>query len=134
MGTRAREFRFAAAIDRLGEATAESGAALPLGEEWTPEHLVLAALLRCSLSSLRHHARRIGSEAAGSGSARGLVTRREEDGRFAFVEIEVELEAELAPEPADLDALLAKAERDCFIGASLTAKPAYRWTVNGAPR
>jgi hypothetical protein len=23
------------------------------------------------------------------------------------------------------------AERDCFIGSSLTAKPAYRWVVNG---
>jgi hypothetical protein len=25
--------------------------------------------------------------------------------------------------------LLAKAERDCFIGASLTVKPTYAWTV-----
>ena len=28
--------------------------------------------------------------------------------------------------------LLSKAERDCFIGASLAVKPTYRWRVNGA--
>ena len=35
-----------------------------------------------------------------------------------------------APKPGDeeLAELLAKAERDCFIGASLTVKPTYRWT------
>ena len=27
--------------------------------------------------------------------------------------------------------LLAKAERDCFVGASLTTAPTYHWTVNG---
>jgi len=26
--------------------------------------------------------------------------------------------------------LLALAERDCFIGASLTAKPSYAWTTS----
>jgi len=30
---------------------------------------------------------------------------------------------------AELADLLAKAERDCFISASLTTKPTYRWTV-----
>ena len=27
--------------------------------------------------------------------------------------------------------LLELAERDCFVGSSLTAKPSYRWLVNG---
>jgi len=42
--------------------------------------------------------------------------------------------SELEPEPSaeELRALVAKAERDCFVGASLTVKPAYRWRVNGA--
>ena len=31
----------------------------------------------------------------------------------------------------ELAELIAKAERDCFISASLTTKPRYRWTVNG---
>ena len=39
------------------------------------------------------------------------------------------IEAELDPPPESLDELLAKAERDCFIGASLTVKPSYDWVV-----
>jgi hypothetical protein len=27
--------------------------------------------------------------------------------------------------------LLGLAEHDCFVGSSLTAKPSYRWVVNG---
>ena len=61
------------------------------------------------------------------------MTRRETDGRYAVVESEAELAVELhpEPEPSALAELLALAERDCFIGSSLTAKPSYRWTVNG---
>ena len=66
-----------------------------------------------------------------TGSGRALVTQRESDGRYAIVEIEVELEIALEPQPGEdeLAALLAKAERDCFIGASLTVKPTYRWSA-----
>jgi hypothetical protein len=50
-----------------------------------------------------------------------------------LVETEVELAVEIAPEPEPdgLHDLLALAERDCFVGSSLTAKPSYRWIVNG---
>jgi uncharacterized OsmC-like protein len=105
---------------------------LELPAEWTAEHLLLAALLRCSLTSLRYHAKRIGSTAAGGGSARGTITQRSTDGRYAFVEIDAELDVSVDPAPEDVSELLLKAERDCFIGASLTAKPSYRWRVNGA--
>ena len=44
-------------------------------------------------------------------------------------ELAVEIVPE--PEPAGLADLLALAERDCFVGSSLTAKPSYRWVVNG---
>jgi organic hydroperoxide reductase OsmC/OhrA len=37
----------------------------------------------------------------------------------------------LEPEPEDVEALLALAERDCFISASLTAPTEYEWRVNG---
>jgi len=69
----------------------------------------------------------------GTGRARTLVTKRETDDRYAVVEADVELEVEIEPEPAadGLAELLALAERDCFIGSSLTAEPSYRWTVNG---
>ena len=61
------------------------------------------------------------------------MTRRETDERYALVETEVDLTVELArsPSPAALTDLLALAERDCFVGSSLTAKPSYRWVVNG---
>ncbi len=105
---------------------------LELGADWKPEHLVLAALVRCTLESLRFHASRAGIDFVAGASAAGTVTRRDEDERCAFVEISVELELELEPQPDDVAELLSKAERDCFVGASLTTKPAYRWRVNGA--
>jgi organic hydroperoxide reductase OsmC/OhrA len=138
VGVRDKVFSHAVAVDRLGVISAEQGEPLALGEEWTPEHLVLAALVRCSIKSLRYHAGRAGLELLAAGSAASTVRKREEDGRYAMVEVEVEIAVELAhehePEAPGLDELLAKAERDCFIGASLTSKPAYRWTINGSRR
>jgi organic hydroperoxide reductase OsmC/OhrA len=97
---------------------------------------VLAALARCSLSSLRFHAERAGLEMSGSGTAEGTVTRRDEDGRYALVEVDVALDVRLDPAPDDaaLAELLANAERDCFVSASLRARPRYAWTVNGVSR
>ena len=128
----AKTFEYAISLDRAGRPAAEGGEPLELPEEWTAEHLVLAGLARCSLTSLRYHATRAGLDAVGSASARGRVTRREDDERYAFVEIECELDVEIEPEPGDLAELLAQAERDCFVGASLTTRPRYRWRVNGA--
>ena len=61
------------------------------------------------------------------------MTKREEDGRYALAEIECGLDVELDPDPdeAQLRKLLDLAERDCFVGASLTVKPRYEWRVNG---
>ncbi|RDI75751.1 OsmC-like protein [Gaiella occulta] len=135
MPTRARTFEYDVSLDRGWTArSSKGGIAIPNEEEeWTPEHLVLAGLCRCTLTSFRHHARRAGLEPVASASAHGVVTRREEDGRFAFVEVAVALHVTLepAPAPAAVRELIAKGERDCFVGASLTAKPDYRWTVNG---
>jgi hypothetical protein len=66
-----------------------------------------------------------------SAQANGIITKRESDERYAFVEIEVELDVALEPAPDNVRELLARAERDCFVGASLTVTPDYRWTVNG---
>jgi organic hydroperoxide reductase OsmC/OhrA len=125
---RARVFEYEVAYDGAAVATAKE-TALEVPESWSPEHLVLAALLDCSLTSLRHHARKEGVVVTGRGKASGTVTRREEDGRFAFVEVEARLAVRFAPSPADPDALLEKAERDCFVGASLTSPPRYVWNV-----
>jgi organic hydroperoxide reductase OsmC/OhrA len=101
--------------------------------DWTPEDLVLAGLTRCTLASLGHHAERMSVRVTGEATADGVVTKREEDGRYAFVRIDCGLDVDLepAPETDRLTELLDLAERDCFVGASLTVKPAYEWRVNG---
>jgi len=132
---KAKELRYAVALSEAGELREENGVVLDTPAEWSPEHLLLAALVRCSLKSLRYHAQRSGVEVRGaSGSAKTLVTRRESDGRYATVDTQIELGVELEPRPDEpaLSELFAMAERDCFIGSSLTAEPRYRWTVNGA--
>jgi uncharacterized OsmC-like protein len=129
---KAKEFRYAVDLQEGGSLRTEDGTPLGDGPEWTPEHLVLAGLLRCSLESLRYHARRGDIEIAGAtGSAKAMVTKRESDERYAMVEVDVSLDVRLQPAPGEdeLADLLAKAERDCFIGASLTVKPVYRWTT-----
>ena len=130
----ARELRYAVDLTADGELRDENGVVLDVPTEWSPEHLLLAALVRCSLKSLGFHAGRKGVEVrSASGSSRTLVTQRETDDRYALVETEAELAVEFVPEPEPdaLSALLALAERDCFVGSSLTAKPSYRWVVNG---
>ena len=129
----AKRFEYSASVERDGRLLARDDAPLEPPEEWTPEHLVLAALGRCTLTSLDHHAKLARVTARGSADASGVVTKRDGDGRYAFVEIECRLDVELdpAPEADELSELLALAERDCFIGASLTATPRYEWRVNG---
>jgi uncharacterized OsmC-like protein len=129
---RAKELRYAVGLAADGELTEEHGIPLDPPAAWSPEHLLLAALVRCSLKSLRYHAERRSvavQTTAGRGST--LVTRRETHERYALVETVVELSVELEPEPDALAELLAAAERDCFVGSSLTAEPRYRWVVNG---
>jgi len=131
MAVKARELRFAVDLGADGELADENGVRLDDPPEWTPEHLLLAALVRCSLASFGYHATRTGlTVGEKSGTAHGMVTKRESDERYAFVEIEVELTIALDSAPDDLATLLANAERDCFVGASLTVKPQYRWTVS----
>jgi organic hydroperoxide reductase OsmC/OhrA len=127
---KAKELRYA--IDLRDELRTEDGTPLHVDPAWSPEHLLLAALLRCSLKSLDYHARRAGNALEDArGNARAVITKRESDGRYATSEVELDLEVRLREQPGDdeLTALLAKAERDCFIGASLTVAPTYRWSV-----
>lgn len=134
MAVGAKELRYAVDLTSTGELRQEHGVAIDVPAEWSPEHLLLAALVRCSLKSLRYHAERRGiAVRSASGSSRTLVTKRDTDHRFALVETDVELVVELEPESSALAELLGLAERDCFVGSSLTAKPTYRWVVNGRP-
>jgi len=131
---KAKKLRYAIELSTEGELREENGVVLETPAEWSPEHLVLAALVRCALKSLRHHAPRSGVDVrSASGSARTLVTRQQWEGRYAMVKTEVELRIEIEPElgRAELSDLLEDTEHDCFVGSSLTVGPEYRWTVNG---
>ena len=133
MPIRPRVLHFDVTVDRAGDArSALGGSAVPREAEWWPEHLVLAGLVRCTLASMDHSARRAGLDATGAGSAHWTVAKRE-DGLHAFVAIETTLEVDIspAPEPASLRELVGKAEHGCFVSNSLTARPRHRWIVNG---
>ena len=128
-----KRFEYAASLDADGRLLAGGEAPLVPGEPWTPEHLVLAGLMRCTLESLEFHAQRANVSVRGGAGAEGVVSKREDDDRYAFVEIECGLDVELDPLPEGdaLVALLDLAERDCFVGASLKPSPRYEWRVNG---
>jgi organic hydroperoxide reductase OsmC/OhrA len=121
---------YAVEVDRAGRMTVPGGAQLEAPEGWSPDHLLLAALVRCSIESLTYHARRAGHDVRATGFASGTVTKRDHDGRYAFVEIDCAIDAELSPRTNEVDDLLLKAERDCFVGASLTVEPRYDWRVS----
>lgn len=126
---RAKVFDYAVELAADGTATMPDREGVLAAPGWTADHLLLAALLRCSIDSLAYHARRAGSTVTASGSASGRVTKRESDGRYAFVAIDVHVDAIVEPAAADPEDLAAKAERDCFIGSSLTVKPRYEWRL-----
>ena len=134
MAVTARVIEYDVIVDRDRTAwSGRGGSAIPAEETWAAEHLVLAGLVRCTLSSLDYSAARAGLEVAASGRANGAVTKRDDDGRYAFVRIDVHIELELAPatDLAAVKELVARAEKGCFVGNSLIARPGYHWTVNG---
>jgi organic hydroperoxide reductase OsmC/OhrA len=115
-----------------GTLATERDTELEVPSGWTPEHLLLAALTRCSLLAFDYHAKRAALEVAGTGSATGSVDRRL-DGSWAFVGIECTLDVSLEPTPPrdEVVALVERAERGCFIGSSLEPRPRYHWRING---
>ncbi len=129
---KSKAFTYEVAVDRAGRLSAEDEF-VDIGDEWTADHLLLAAVVRCSIASLAFHARRSDLDFVASGSARGTVAKPEGEERYRFVEIDARIEVELDPplEGVALAELLAKAERDCFVGSSLRDKPSYAWRVNG---
>jgi organic hydroperoxide reductase OsmC/OhrA len=115
-------------VDRAGRMTTPGGAQIAPAEGWSPDHYLVAALILCSIKALTYHAQRAGHQVSAGGSGHATVAMRE-DGRFALRDVAVGIQAQLTPRVADTGLLTAKAERDCFVGASLTVKPAYTWQV-----
>jgi organic hydroperoxide reductase OsmC/OhrA len=129
---RAKHFEYWINLGEDGALTAE-GDPVPLGEQVSAEHLLLAGLARCSVSSLAYFARQRNIEAKATAHTSGTVTRREEDDRYGFTEIECSMDVQLDPEPEPevLRGLVESAEWGCFVGASLRPAPTYKWRVNG---
>jgi organic hydroperoxide reductase OsmC/OhrA len=130
VATHAKVLEYAVDVDGAGRMTIPGGGQFVPPEGWSADHLLLAALVRCSIDSFAYHARRAGHEVTASGEAQGTITKSGEDGRYRFVEIDVRIDAQLTPRTNEVDDLIARAERDCFIGASLTLKPEYEWHVS----
>ena len=127
-----KELRYAVSLSPDGRFQAEDGTDLDVADSWTAEHLMLAALIRCAIESLRYSARKAGANVTeASGSGRALVRKRDSDGRYAVVRADVTLDVAFDPKPERpvLADVLSWAERGCFIGSSLTAKPLYHWNV-----
>lgn len=130
MATKAKVLEYAVELDHGGRMTIPGGGQFVPPEGWSADHLLLAALVRCSLDSFTHHARRAGHTVEASGSAQGTITKDDADDRYRFVEISLRLDVQLEPRADDPGALIAKAERDCFVGASLRVKPEYTWHLS----
>jgi len=130
MAVRPRVFEYDVELDRGGRLTIPGGGQLVSPEGWSADHLLLAALIRCSIDSFAHHARRAGHTVTASGSAHGSITKAGDDGRYRFVEIDVAIDVQLEPRADDASELIEQGERDCFVGASLCVKPRYEWRVS----
>ena len=130
---RAKVFDFSSQLDADRSVRSESGAPIVVPDGWTPENILLAALLRCITSSLEYYAGPQGITVTVTGEAKGTVTLREDVGMFGLVAAEVALDLTLdpLPEPDALVKLLRKAKAGCFVSNSLSVTPEFRFRVNG---
>ena len=130
MALAAKTLEYAVELDEGGHFTVPGGGQFVTPEGWSADHLLLAALVRCSMDSFAYHARRAGHAVTASGSAQGTIKKSGDDNRYRFVSIAVRIDAQLQPRTNEPDDLIAKGERDCFVGASLALKPEYEWHVS----
>src|SRR3954471_10721634 len=100
MAVTAKTFEYAVEVDGGGRMTIPGGGQFVPPEGWSADHLLLAALVRCSIDSFAYHARRAGHTVTASGTAQGTITKAGNDGRYRFVAIDVRVEAQLTPRAA----------------------------------
>ena len=132
MAIRAKHFEYWVTLDEGGSLSAD-GEPVELGSDVSAEHLLLAALARCSISSLEYFAKQREVTVTATAYAAGTITLRSEEDRYGFTNIDCRMEVKLDGELADdeLRKLLESAEWGCFVGASLNPAPRYKWRVNG---
>ena len=76
MAVKAKVLEYAVEVDRGGRMTIPGGGQFVPPEGWSADHLLLAALVRCSIDSFAYHARRAGHTVAAAGSASGTITKQ----------------------------------------------------------
>src|SRR5260370_39655430 len=89
MGTTAKILEYAVELDDAGRMTIPGGGQFVPPEGWSADHLLLAALVRCSIDAFAYHARRAGHEVSASGEAQGTITKSRADARHRLVESDV---------------------------------------------
>jgi organic hydroperoxide reductase OsmC/OhrA len=101
------------------------------GHSWSPEHLFLGALESCTMLSFLAHCEHNDLDVLEyAAAATGSIERRSEDRRYAFTSVDVVVSVRMAPGHAGAaSALTGKAERDCFITASTTARIETDWRI-----
>jgi organic hydroperoxide reductase OsmC/OhrA len=113
-----------------GELTAEPRAAIRMGaprefngsdEVWSPEHLLVAAVLSCVKTTFDAYARREGITVHGwHANATGVLAKGRSGPAFTSIDVEVDITT-TAGDEARAEAVLAAAERDCIISRALSA-------------
>jgi peroxiredoxin-like protein len=91
--------------------------------QWTPEHLLLAAVSACFITTFRAIAEISKFEAAGLAVAvTGRVTRAEDGFRFTEILLQPELTIHGDADRSQAVRLLEKAERSCLVSKSLRSE------------
>jgi len=121
----------ATTIDSTGRMRPAGAAPSRPGQDWRPEHLLLAAVARSALDSLVHRAALVGLEAHGGAVAWGALVN--DEAAPPIEDIACRVEASIRPPRAiaEIVRLAAEAERGSRLGAALAAPPRYEWVVNG---
>lgn len=104
------------------------------GDRWSPETLLLGAVVDCFLLTFRAVARASKFEWTRlRADAEGVLDRAEGVTRFTAIELRAELEAPAGADGATGERLLAKAEKGCLISNSLRCPVHLEASVRAGP-
>jgi organic hydroperoxide reductase OsmC/OhrA len=102
-------------------------------EVWSPEHLLMAAVLSCVKTTFDAYARRERVPIhQWRGSATGVLAKTREGPVFTAIDLEIEITTESGDE-ARAQAVLTAAERDCIVSRALSAPVHVVGKVTSSP-
>lgn len=104
------------------------------GDQWSPEHLLVASVADCFILTFRAIAQASRLEWSGlECSAEGILERVDRVTSFTGFNIKATLQVPGGTDPAKAERLLAKAEEACMITNSLKAETHLTTEVSTAP-